>query len=351
MMQRVLQSLICLTLLVALRAAFGGDIVLRSSIRMAEDATVSLGDVAALFGEDAQKYAELPLDVGIAKQGSRVREVSLDDVRIALREAGASFGRLTLSGSTCRILAGGTEPAPESEEPTRTDNVAEIVSLEGPPTVRRTIAAHLAGLYEVDPENLRLRFQRDDHAFVDASQWGRQVVLQPTTTASSKRMLIEVRTYADRTLLEARNVAVEAEVMRDIFVVRHDVQRGDSLTENAVMATRLWLSPAGSPPLTDIDEINGSTARSRLLAGTVLRASSVKAPILVRRNELVDVYCVVGGVEIVTRARAMDQGRRDDVIELRLERGSRSFTARVAGRGVVAMDMAGVETRAEGDGQ
>ena len=108
-----------------------------------------------------------------------------------------------------------------------------------------------------------------------------------------------------------------------------------------LMPSRLWISPGGPQTVEAFDEVDGSVAKSRLAAGTVLRLSHVKAPVLVRRNELVDVYCVQGGIEIVTKARAMAEGRRDDIVELKLTRDSRSFKGRVVSRGVVVMELPG----------
>ena len=348
-MKTILHIALVLALLLGTGARLeAGDIVLRASVRLAPGEPVRLADIAVLFGADAEKHGDIVIESSTARgSGGEVREVSLDAVRRALADAGASFGRLSLTGSTCRVLPATAPSEPASETAEETGAKAEVVPLEGPPTVRRTIAAHLAELYDVPPDRIRLLFEVQDRAFIDEAQWGRKVILTPTTSASSRRMMIDVRTYAGGGLAASRTVSVEAEVLRDVYVLRHDMQRGETVTVDAVMPARLWLSPFGAPPVTDGAEIEGATLRARLQSGAVVRTSHLRPPVLVRRNELVDVYCVVGGVEIVTKARSLGEGRRDEMVELRLEHASRAFMARVVGRGIVAVDM--TQTNAEGD--
>ena len=90
-----------------------GSIVMRPSARVAESAAVTLADVATLDGPDA---AALAATVVLAAHERRESSIDVDRVRAAIDAAagprGVNWGRLTLSGGSCAILAAPAAPRP-----------------------------------------------------------------------------------------------------------------------------------------------------------------------------------------------------------------------------------------------
>jgi flagella basal body P-ring formation protein FlgA len=70
---------------------------------------------------------------------------------------------------------------------------------------------------------------------------------------------------------------------------------------------------------------------------------------LVKRGQIVDVHSKVGGVAIVTAAKALSEGAYGDVVELRTgDRGRERFSATVTGPGHVTV-RGGVNVLAMGE--
>ena len=67
--------------------------------------------------------------------------------------------------------------------------------------------------------------------------------------------------------------------------------------------------------------------------GAALRDDSVVKPVLIRRGELATVHAMSGSVLVKTPARAISDGREGEMIEFRLEKSKKTFTARVDGKG------------------
>ena len=101
------------------------------------------------------------------------------------------------------------------------------------------------------------------------------------------------------------------------------------------------MAPDGTAPVCRLEDAVGMLTRSRVSSGSVLRASQIEEPLLVRRGERVTVHCLNGGVALRVQARALRDGRRGELIECVLDGRDRAFSARVSDRGVAVMVLDG----------
>lgn len=342
-MTRTRGILFALLALACCAAARADQIRLRSGVSVAPG-PVLLSDIAELRGDAVQRYAQLIVEPdAVAAAGPRRRfEVSLDQVRAALEREGAHWGRLALSGKACvvRVAADAqSQPNADDEDDPEAQPAPEPVDLTGPPTVRRRVAALLTSLYGVEPQDLRLLFDERDAAFLATPEWGRRIDLQPNTTASSGRQSITVRIFEGERLIDTRTLRVDARIRRTVVRLSEGVSRGGAVGPGQATEQRLWIDPADESPVGSLDDALGMRARTRLEAGDILRRSDIEAPILVRRNEQVAVHCISGGVALRAKARAHDDARMGDLVECSMEGRRGAFTARVADRGVVVVNL------------
>src|SRR5690606_31558235 len=159
--------------------------------------------------------------------------------------------------------------------------VYETVSLEGPATVRTHIAARLAHLFGVAPEDLRLRFRAEDAALLEMRTAGRRVDVQPAASAASARMPLRVYVYTGDRIAATGGVTVEVMVRREVVTATGPVERGQVIGPGQVSVAARWLEPNAKTPAT-LEQIcagGGAVARSRIDAGEVVTLDMLEPPL------------------------------------------------------------------------
>lgn len=321
-----------------------GSVRLKSVAAVDAGDVIRVGDIAALEGEDAAALADVVVveNAENAASGRAWTEVSIADVRRALGEVGAQMSGISLSGATCAVrLRAADSAATQGDNAPPPAARPEVVDLSGPSTVRKQAAASLASLFGVGADHLRLLFDAGDAAFLDEPRPGVNVVVQPTSSAASGRVVLSCRIVNGDRLIDTRTVRAEAEVLRRAVVLHEKVKRKDEIPIAALGEEELWMPAGDGRPVERIEEVAGSLARTRIEAGTVLRAELLDTPIVVKRNELVTVHAVRSGFEVQTRARARADARRGDVIPFRIDGSKNEFMARVERAGVAVMSLDG----------
>src|SRR6185369_996943 len=99
-MRRALRTtLLLLALAIGVSGAVADTVTLRSFVRVAPGAALTLGEVAELSGPDAQALAS----VIVMAAGEMESSLDLSRIRELLKaQPGLNLGRLELSGSVCR---------------------------------------------------------------------------------------------------------------------------------------------------------------------------------------------------------------------------------------------------------
>lgn len=325
-------------------AAHGDTVTLRRAARALPGAGVTLAQIAELEGPEAQRFADLVVVPPDADQALLERdELTMAGLRAALDRAGANWGRLSLRGLTC-ILQFGDRRVGASSESEKADSSSRehaVVDLTGPGTVRTRVAALLARLYGVNPDDLRVLFSEHDDDLLNMAEAGRRIDVQPAANATSSRFSLIVWVYEGDLLIESRAIRADVRLHKDVIVLTADLNRGDSIRPNHLRAETMWIEPVGPSLISSVDQAAGSIARRRLSGGTTLRVDHIESPILVTRGDLVTVHCLSGGVVVKAKARARTDGRDGDTIELQLAGSKNTFAARVAGAGRVVVNLDG----------
>lgn len=346
MMQRrsLLDLLGVLIILAACGRVHGDSITLRSGATVAADAPITLGDVAMMVGDSALAHAGVVIhdQASDPALGKVWVEVTLQDVRDAMRDAGVTPGPIAMSGSKCTVRLVGLQAieAGVAENPRR-EREPETVETDGPPTVRLRIAQTLAKLYGVEVSDLRLLF--DEHAaeFLDQLEHRRRISVMTGTSASGGTRSVLVRVFAGESLVESRSVGVTIMVRREVVVAERDIARRTGVASEAVGVKMMWVDGGGAALVTRAEDAVGTLARTDIKAGEMLRANMLEPAVLVKRGSLVRVYCMSGGIAMELQARARASGKKGDVIEVRREGSVRSFMARVTDENTVVVDLDG----------
>lgn len=112
-------------------------------------------------------------------------------------------------------------------------------------------------------------------------------------------------------------------------VLSSSVKRGETLPADAVEMLKLDLTDMPRDILFDREEVIGLRAVKNLSPGQPIRRNQLDIPPLVSKGQEVMMKFVLGTLEVTGKGRAMEDGRREDVIKLRNTDSRQMVNARI----------------------
>jgi flagella basal body P-ring formation protein FlgA len=329
--------------LFAVCAQAQNTVELRSSVRLGPDQPVRLSDVATLSGSLVDQLGhtlivvngsgDAPADGSVPQADSGWLRIEAETIRTALRGVlGDRADLVLIRGSDChlrRIQPASEQPqlAQQSQVPLEQPDATSVVELE---TVRGRIARRIAVLLDTDPASLRLRFNERDNQLLDTLVHGRVVDIRPT--AMGARLPMSVRVFEGNRIITEGVTQVEVDVKRSVAVVARPVARNSIVVADDLTADTQWLRADAT--VVKYEDALGRVARGPMSPGSVVKPSDVHSAVLIRRGDLVNVDVVAGTVVVTVEARAKQDGREGEQIELEFKDDrTRTLQATVHGAG------------------
>lgn len=307
-------------------------VTMRSTARVVDGSPVTLGDIAGVEGDAAERLRALVvLEVADGDEGWV--EIDGEHVRSLLRAHGVRGGTLELRGGSCAVLAmrATTPAAREASVETLAASEQTQEDLRG--TVRERVEMAIAESLGVGRGDVRLRFDARDGDVLGEMVGDRALVAR--AAGMGDRVPVSLTVYEGDRVVESRVIRVGVEVQREVLVAARDLARGDALDGQSVRIEQRWLAPTVRPAALRGDADRVCTRGVR--AGRVIEEHEVTMPIVVRRGDLVSIHCVSGSLVVeMQRMRARGDGRVGELIEFESSDRSR-VVARVdaPGRAVI----------------
>ena len=309
-----------------------GTITLHSSVRVPTGRAVTLSDVAVLSGS-ATAHANIVLVPATDRENWQ--PITVAHVRTALEPVpGIDWGRLTLSGATCRVGPATASPETTADTsattaPNSTPTEPLVTRPASEPVVRDFVVARLRQIFDVGPDDIRIKLHDRDEATLFTPITGRIVTVNPT--GMSDELPLAVTIYENERIILRDTIRAAVEVRRTVLIAKREVRRGDLLNDDAVFAERRWLGPNLSPasPETAL----GAAVKRRLRVGEMILAAHIEPPIVCERGDLVSIHSIAGGVIVKTTGRAISRARDGEVIEFEAMSTGARIRARMSGRG------------------
>jgi flagella basal body P-ring formation protein FlgA len=295
------------------------ELQLREECRV-RGAVVTLGDVAEIFSQDAAERARLAaIELFPAPAGGQ-RFLRLREVQDLLLMRGVNLADQRFSGAAQTAVFSGSPAALETRPlPAAAVKAAQRQAADA---IAGHLREHASGSetwhteVTLDPRQARLVATAGGAITVrgGAAPWTGVQHFQLTVTTADGT--VEIPVDARVTLPQADVVATRA------------IARGTTIGP-----TDVALQPAegGEAPdaLRSLDEIVGKEASQTIAAGKVLERGMVRAPLAVRRGEIVTVYARASGIRVKTIARARDEGSVGDLIAVESLQDRKPYYARV----------------------
>jgi flagella basal body P-ring formation protein FlgA len=350
MRTRTLVSAVVMAM-VCVGAALGQTtVVMRSSVRLAEDAqVVRIADIALVSGESAAEIGDVVVRQAIDGGARGWVSIDLAEVRAALEaHGGINWGRLALRGGACtlRTREAKVEPSESRTPPVKGSRFKPVdIDLAGAETVKTLIARRMGALYGVELTDLRLGFDPADDGVLGTLAAGRTVDIEVGAVAGSARAPIAVTIYDGERVVLARTVQVDVEVRREVVTAAGVIERGRVVTAADLATRKEWAVPRTSRPGT-VEDVVGSIAQKRIAAGQPVGRDDVTPPLACKRGDTVYIHCLSGGIVVKAKAKALGSARDGELVELRVEGGDTPVLARMSGRGRAVMVVDVVEMKA-----
>lgn len=297
---------------------FAQDAVqLRQSVRLASGEAVRVGDVATLTGPEAQKLQDVVITGVDPVRAGESTSVSMDALRSAIDLAASkgvvNAGRLSISGSQCRVTTMGVVEAIPAEQATTVKPLpatAAEAAAQSADTIRTMIIAKAVEAAGLPAADVRVLFETRDASLLDKSVSGRVATI--TSSGSGEKLVYSVRLYEHEALVSQGEVRVGVTVRREVAVVTSTLDRGSSLAASDFTVQEQWLPLTRKPA--PIAEIEGTVLKGRLNAGDVIESRQIEDPLSVKKGDQIVVDCINGGIVLRTIAIATASGRQGEII-------------------------------------
>jgi len=330
----VIRALLALLILLCGTPALGDTttVSLRTGARVSQGEPITLGMIADLTGPLAEQLGGLVIEPEAGLQAASLGSatVSIDRVRELVLGA-AEESAVLVRGTACELRM----RQPQVDVPAALRKNTQAVVNKEPTTLRNQISAHLTAMFVADDDSIRLTFDDRDAALLSTLIEGR--VAEVRAVGSGRRVPLSVAVYEGDRVVAEGTVRVEVSLKRSIAVLSGELARGETVSPEHFTTQERWV--AADDDSCTADEALGQMTRRRVRAGETLTPDLLEAPIMISRGDIVTVRSVMGTAVVRLRARALDDGRLGEQIELEhtsqtdgRDRRSR-ITARVIGPG------------------
>lgn len=128
---------------------------------------------------------------------------------------------------------------------------------------------------------------------------------------------LSVGLYVDKQLYVSIPLSLTVRVFKEVVIANRTVSRKEILTRKVLSLKRSDITYLPRNILTDISAVEGKVAERFIPANTVLTGSMIGVPLAVKRGNIVTLLLADDLISIVTKGKAMENGRVGEVIRVK----------------------------------
>ncbi len=348
----LLSLLACLLIAPIARA---GEFRVWSSAVVVAD-SIKLGDVSELRGfessEDADALRNIVITEAPPAGGSRIIHHAL--IRSALSAKGINLAKIALNGAAqCEVRrpamqqqivpGSAANPAVASPVSSRDGKVASSATPQPETTLRKAIEDHFHREFARYGGRAELLFDRSDDHKLQLTSPPLEFHITREKNALLGLCALEVEVANEGKTAQRIPVVVRTTMNRSVLTARRAINQGATIVAADVDLMPVSFTKLDDLGLDDASTVVGQRAKKFIPAGTRIELETLEPVPLVLRGQLITLVSEVGGVRVVTTAKAGSNGLRGETIRVRsVDDNKVEFDAVVTGPG---------EARAAGGGE
>jgi flagella basal body P-ring formation protein FlgA len=297
---------------------------LRQECRAA-GALLKLGDVAEVFAPDNRQAAALAqIELFPAPAAPQERAVHVREIQDLLLLRGLNLSEHRFSGSSRVLVLGSGSPGIGSEEtlPFATARMAER-------RMREAVVLYLQEQAGAEvPWSVELELSSEQAGL--AADPGAAVTVAGGRPPWTGPQQFVVRIEGPGRPVEF-TLAARVGIPPRVVVALRSLGRGELIGGGDVALRHRPADDSDSVGFTSLEEVLGKETTRAVPQGKTLEREWVRAPLLVRRGEVVTVRARSAGICVRTTARARDDGSLGDLVAVESLLDRKTYSARVAG--------------------
>jgi flagella basal body P-ring formation protein FlgA len=306
-------------------------IELRSTVRLAnDDEDITIGDIAAIFGPQADDIKALTVDLDTPAGGGRWTTISVESIRELVHESTSlNEGSIVISGSNIAITR---RNMPEGTPVTTASSTKELARPVGP-ILRDHLERWVYARLKSDATKTRIQFNDRDRALLSTPTAGR--IVEISANGRSEKMSVRIVIYENEMVLKNASIRFNVQIERQVRIVTAQLRRKDQIDLAHTRIEPRWISPVS--PIADPQGSLGQLCKATVNPGSILMNSMLESPIVIERGEIISAKSLAGTVAVSLKVRALSAGKVGDLIKLESRDRKQKFTARIAGPGQVVI--------------
>ncbi|NQU24167.1 MAG: flagellar basal body P-ring formation protein FlgA [Candidatus Nealsonbacteria bacterium] len=287
-------------------------------------AVVTLGDLAEIVTGDARQADALAaVELFPAPTTAEPRYLRLQEIQDLLVLRGISPIEHRLSGAARIAVHGGQSSRTGNERP-----LPRSVATRADRLVRDALTKYLRD--RVSPDySWDVEVALDDEQVRSLAGVVQEVAVTGGNAPWTGSQRFEATVYSPdgtRQFVFNARVSVRPAVVATVTAL----PRGAVLRASDVELRNLVPGDGDVPGFRSIEEVIGMETTSTIAKGKVLPAGSVRAPLLVRRSDIVTVCARSSGILVRTQARAREDGSLGDLVNVESLSDRTAYVARVS---------------------
>lgn len=326
MILKLAQTVTALALLAAAAPAEAAGLRLRAQCQP-QGPVVLLGDVAEVLSGDPQETAALTaIELFPAPPNGQQRFLALRELQDALTARGVNLAKLQISGAAQVVVR--SLPAAPNASP-RPAPAAVVDSRRAEHQVRLAVLRRLQQLGAgADSAAVELRLTDEHVRAVSAASRAVAVTggAAPVVGLQCLELIVEAADGPKRFPLEVQIAAPQA-----VVVAARTIAKGELIRPGDVSLTAAHQPLGASEGISSLEAVVGREAARAIPNGRPLAADDTRAPVVVRRGDVVTVYARSPGIRVKTVARARQDGSLGELVEMESLSTRKAFIARVSG--------------------
>lgn len=141
--------------------------------------------------------------------------------------------------------------------------------------------------------------------------------------------MLPIKVLVDEQVYRKFYVKYSTKLRVTVLIPKKRLQQGQSLTKDLFMKKEKLLSSSPEKYVSSVDELKNKVLTKTLAANQMLTTDMLSTPKLVNRWQEVKIIAKVGGVVVTTTGKALENGRKGDIIKVKNTSSNQTIEAKV----------------------